>query len=360
MGMKNYFKILLLFTLPLIGYSQNKVESEFNKLYFCSYLPGDIQIPRESSEILISKMEQLVSNNGLGGSNDCNSRFYITCQVSLNSKEVTSTSPSSIIIKSTLTFSIRDYFDKVTYATYSKDITAVGVSEIKVFNNLFSKILVSESGYENFITKAKENIKKYYDSNCESVIRLAKSLRVQGKYDEAIYELSQVPDISKTCHENALSEIENIYQEKIDKECLVALRNAKSIWSSSPNAEGARLVSEIVNQISPFSSCDPDLSILLSDIKAKLTQDQKDAFELKIKKYNDAIELKREALRIDEEDRKRLAAIQKSALKAEYAQKKYEEESGGLLNSIKKLKVILWGEGSSKFLDKKREQYQKK
>ena len=107
-------------------------------------------------------------------------------------------------------------------------------------------------------------------------------------------------------------------------------------------------------------SIDPDLSILLSDIKAKLTQDQKDAFELKIKKYNDAIELKREALRIDEEDRKRLAAIQKSALKAEYAQKKYEEESGGLLNSIKKLKVILWGEGSSKFLDKKREQYQKK
>ena len=58
------------------------------------------------------------------------------------------------------------------------------------------------------------------------------------------------------------------------------------------------------------------------------------------------------------EDKEKITVVEHSEV--EIAQKKYEEESGGLLNSIKKLKVILWGEGSSKFLDKKREQYQKK
>jgi hypothetical protein len=311
-------------------------------------------IPLESHNTLISKLTQIASSYGLGGEADCSSRFYITCSINLIAKEITSTAPSNIIIKTSVLFTIADNVDNVVYSSFSKELNGIGQSEVKAYNNLISKINASEKGISDFIETAKIKIIKYFDANCESIIKTANTLKAQGKYDEAIFELTKVPDISVACYENALNAVERIYQEKIDRECLITLRKANSIWSSSPNVDGARAASEIINQISPFSSCEPDLSKLLGEIKSKLNQDQKNEFDLTIKKYNDAMELKKEALRIYEEDRKRQAAIQKSAIKTDYTQRKAEQSNDQNDIILKKLKIVLWGEDASDFLNKTR------
>jgi len=352
--MKSILKLLTIILLPILGFSQAKEYKDFNKLYFCSNLNKPDNIPLESYNTLISKLTQIASNYGFGGTADCSSRFYITCSINIISKEITSTAPSNIIIKTSVLFSIGDNVENVVYSSFSKELNGIGQSEVKAYNNLISKINASEKGISNFIETAKIKIINYFDANCESIIKTANNLKAQGKYDEAIFELTKVPDISVACYENALNAVERIYQEKIDRECLVTLRRVNSIWSAFPNVDGARAASEIINQISPFSSCEPDLTLLLSEIKNKLTEDQSKDFELNIKKYNDAIELKREALRIDEEDRKRQSAIKRNEIKSEYALKKAELESeGGVINKIKKLKLVLWGENESSYLKEK-------
>jgi hypothetical protein len=260
-----------------------------------------------------------------------------------------------MIIKGIVTFTIYDKFDGVEYASISINISGIGQSEVKAYNSAISKIIPLDKQFDGFVQGAKNNIKNYYASNCETIMKNANNLSAQGLYNEAIFELTKIPDISTECYSHSLDLIEKIYQQKVDKECLLIMRNANAIWSSSPSNEGAKQVAELIDKISPFSSCEPDLTQLLNEIKNKLTADQNKNFDLKIKKYNDAIELKRQALRIDEEERKRQAAIKRVEIKSEYTLKRTEiEKEEGLINKIKKLKLVLWGENESNYLKEKR------
>ena len=175
-----------------------------------------------------------------------------------------------------------------------------------------------------------------------------------------------------------------IYQQKIDKECMLIMRNAKTTWIANQNADGASKVAEIINSISPFSTCEPDASNLMKEISSKLAADEKARWEFQIQKHKDVVKLKEEALRIDEEDRKRQEslqkesqkqqyalqkesqkqqyALQKESQKQQYALQKSDQEAGGVrgfINSITKLKVTLWRDNSEQYLKNKTIDYSK-
>jgi hypothetical protein len=96
-------------------------------------------------------------------------------------------------------------------------------------------------------------------------------------------------------------------------------------------------------------------------------------WEFQVQKHRDAVKLKQEAIRVDEEDRKkRLAlqteeqkqqyALQKAAQKQQYALQKADQEAGGLrgfVNSIAKLKVTLWRETAQDYVNTQRVDYSK-
>jgi hypothetical protein len=164
-----------------------------------------------------------------------------------------------------------------------------------------------------------------------------------------------------------------VYQQKIDKECLLIMRDAKTTWMANPNDSGAAKVAHIINSISPFSTCEPDAGILLNEITQKLQAEKKALWEFQVQKHRDAVKLKQEAIRVDEEDRKkRLAlqteeqkqqyALQKAAQKQQYALQKADQEAGGLrgfVNSIAKLKVTLWRETAQDYVNTQRVDYSK-
>jgi hypothetical protein len=154
--------------------------------------------------------------------------------------------------------------------------------------------------------------------------------------------------------------MEEIYQQKIDKECLLILREANNIWLANPNENGAEKVSEVLNKVSPFSTCEPDVSILMSKIENKLEAIEKANWDFKMKKYNDALELKEkqinlqeEALKQEVELKEKQLYLEKEAQKQEYALKKAEQEVGGFkgfVNSVVKLKMSLWREDSDDYI----------
>jgi hypothetical protein len=346
-----YFLFILL--LYIKGFSQSNEQNDFNKLFFCTYIDDSNSIPKESYSLLNSKLAQIVAKQGLGGKVNCNSRFYVTCNVSLIDKELTSTAPTNVVVRANFFFSIHDSVDKVLYSTYNKVLSGVGRSEIKAYNNLISKIPVEEKGLVEFIDIAKSKIIKYYNANCESIIKVSRALKAQGKYDEAIFELTKIPDISFSCYESALVEIEKIYQEKIDRDCLVLLRKANSVWSASPNSHGANIVSEIINEMSPLSICEPDLSSLLHEIKTKLIEYDKREFDFRIKKYNDALLLAKEALRMYNEDKRRQVSIQQLSITADDIVRNMEKDNHSSINSLRKMKILLWSLSASDFINKK-------
>jgi len=146
-----------------------------------------------------------------------------------------------------------------------------------------------------------------------------------------------------------------IYQKKIDKECLLIMRDAKTTWMANQNATGAEKVARIINSISPFSTCEPDAGNLMNEVQGKLASDEKAKWEFQIQKHKDAVKLKEEALKNEVEDNKRQASIQKDAQKQQYALQKADQEAGGLrglVNSVSKLKMTLWSDDSIDYINK--------
>jgi hypothetical protein len=111
----------------------------------------------------------------------------------------------------------------------------------------------------------------------------------------------------------------------------------------------------------------------MKEIRLKLAADEKAKWEFKIQKHKVEVKLKEEALRIDEEDRKRNAslqeasqkqqyALQKESQKQQYALQKSDQEAGGLrgfVNSITKLKMTLWRDNSEQYLKSQQIDYSK-
>jgi hypothetical protein len=123
---------------------------------------------------------------------------------------------------------------------------------------------------------------------------------------------------------------------------------------ANQNATGAEKVAQIINSISPFSTCEPDAGNLMKEVQGKLAADEKAKWEFQIQKHKDAVKFKEEALRIDEDANKRQASLQKDAQKQQYALQKADQEAGGLrgfVNSISKLKMTLWRDNSNDYIN---------
>ena len=216
----------------------------------------------------------------------------------------------------------------------------------------------------SFIEDGKSKIIDMYNTQCDFIIKDAESYSKKGEYDAAMLKLASVPDVCEKCYVSCMDKMNEIYQQKIDKECLLIMRDAKTTWMANQNSIGAEKVAQIINSISPFSTCEPDAGNLMNEIQAKLAKDEKAKWEFQIQKHKDAVKLKQEALRIDEEhkkealridedDKKRQAYNQKDAQKQQYALQKADQEAGGFrgfVNSIAKLKMTLWRENSNDYI----------
>lgn len=65
--MKNFIAILLLTFVAITTNAQVKLD-DFGRITLNTYLPDNIAIPLEAKNLLITKLNQITSNNGMGGS----------------------------------------------------------------------------------------------------------------------------------------------------------------------------------------------------------------------------------------------------------------------------------------------------
>lgn len=235
-----------------------------------TYIDSSVEERAEgATDVLKNKLDQIVNNNGLSNSF---SRFILTANVVPVTKDVLGTAPTSIAYTLNVSFYIGDGIDGNKFATYSKNIKGVGINETKALINAFKNINTSDSELQSFISKGKKEIVNYYNTRCDVIIKQARLLETQNQFDEAIFILTSVPDACTDCFNKSTAAVQDIFDKKINMECKTKLQEAKLLWASNPTADGANLVSDILKDVNPRSSCYKDVVAFTGSVAKRVLE----------------------------------------------------------------------------------------
>jgi hypothetical protein len=275
--------------------------AQTDQLYISVVQPDRKEIPLEAGKQLERKMVQLLTANGIS-SLDANNRFVITAKADVTSKDIVASTPQRISEKIDFTLLIGDMVENKVFETITFSLIGIGINENKAFIAAINQIKPQNKELVAFLDKAKEEVVYYYSVRCLQIIKQAQQLASNNEYDEAIYQLMQVPDIcdcSKECQDLMIE-----YTTKRNNAKAAQLLNeAKARWAASPTSEGASVVADIISKIPANTDCQSKVESLIDAVNKKLRQDEKRRWEFKMKQYNDGLEReKREyQLRVDQQ-----------------------------------------------------------
>lgn len=301
--MKKIIAVLILTFVAITSNAQVKLD-DFGRIVLNTYLPDNIAIPSEAKSLLLTKLNQITSNNGMGGS-QANPRFIITANVNVGTKDIIAGPPQMIAQNIDITLFVGDAVTNTIFSNTTLSLKGVGTNENKAFIEALKTINPKNKEVLAFLEEGKTKIISYYSTNCDFIIKDAQTLVKQEKYDEAIYQLSLVPDVCKDCYYKCLDTLTQIYQHKIDADCKVKFNEAKVTWTAAQTPNGAEKAGDILSTINPMANCQTDVTAFIKEIDAKLKADEKARWQFKMKQYADKISMQKEQVRIAEEKGKR-------------------------------------------------------
>ena len=275
--MKKIISILILTIAAITSYAQVNLD-DFGRIVLNTYLPDNIAIPIEAKDLLTTKLNQITSNNGMGGS-QANPRFIITANVNVGTKDIIEGPPQMIAQNLDVTLFIGDAVTNTIFSNTTLSLKGVGTNENKAFIEAFKTINEKNKEVLAFLEEGKNKIINYYSTNCDFIIKDATTISDQFKFNEAIYQLMMVPNVCKECYFKAKDTVTLIFNKKIESDCTEKLKEAKLIWAAEPTENGALKVSAIMISIIPSDNCKTEINKLASEIKNKLQLEQKKKYD---------------------------------------------------------------------------------
>lgn len=305
--MKKNIALLILFFVSGSFMSNAQVKlDDFGRIVLNTYLPEDIELPEESKKILLTKLNQIISINGIGGG-QVNPRFILTANVNVGTKDIISGPPQLIAQNLEVTLYVGDAISNTIFSTTSVSLKGIANNENKAFIDALKTINPKNKEISKFLEDGKTKIISFYSTNCDFIIKNSQVLAKQEKFDEAIYTLSLVPEVCKDCYFKCLDTLTAIYQQKIDADCKLKFNKAKVIWASAQTPNGAELAGDVLSTINPIANCQSAIAAFIKVIDTKLKADERARWQFKIKQYQDKIAIKKESMRVAEERSKRNA-----------------------------------------------------
>lgn len=284
------------------GFTKICAESSVGDIYISVIQPERNEIPQEAAKQLENKMHQLITANGIADT-DPNGRFVITAKSYIVTKDIVGGAPQRISQKIDFTFMIGDIIENKVFESYTFSAIGIGINENKSYINAITKMKTNNPQFTAFVEKAKEKILQYYVARCEQIILEAKQQAANHDYQQAIYQLMQVPNICD-CAERCQNLMIEYYDAYTESSAAELLNEAKSKWASAPNADGAAMAADVIAKIPAGTKVQSELDALIAEINQKLREDEKRDWEFKMQQYNDEIaRQKREyALRKEKQD----------------------------------------------------------
>lgn len=230
----------------------------------CSAMPSGI------CEILNQKLSNVISQNGIQ-SQMGQSRFVLTCNVTEESKNVLSTSPTQIAYVLDLHLYIGDGETGTKYISQSFRTKGVGPTEEKAYRNAVKNLQAKSQAMTEFVGKGSSRILDYYENNKEQILSSIRSC-VDGKnLEQAAYELCLIPQES-SYYNDVQALLGKVNGKIVDNQSSSLFLQAKSIWATEQNESSANKVADLVNQIDVNASCYADAHQFMETVKARMEQ----------------------------------------------------------------------------------------
>lgn len=249
-----------------------------------AYIPNQVEgIPDNAKAMLINKLGQLITSNGI--SDDVtNSRFIITPNITVMSKDVIGSAPTKVALNLEMTLYIGDGIAGNLFASESFSLKSVGNNETKAYMQAIKQLKPSNKKLQDFINNGKAKIIDYYNTNCKQLLAESKVMENQNKYEDALSILVSVP-ISSDCFNDVKNKIESLYQKVIDNDCKIKLSEAQAIWTANQDINAANDAGSLLASIDPQAACFKDVQKLFSKIEARVNDLQDRDWKLKLQDF---------------------------------------------------------------------------
>lgn len=234
----SYFILTILSSLIVsadLGFAQDDSNISINV-----FIDEDIaEYPSSSVSMLNNTLKRLVSSSGYGSTNEY-PRFILVPKIDIIDKQVAPTAPPMIAVTLDVTLFLGDGIDGILFENYNEQLKGVGKSEVQAYNMALKKLNPRDKEMVYFLSNGKDKIVSYFNDKCNNIIETSKNKAARGLFDEAIYDLLEVPQIAKECHTNTLKLALSLTKQKLEAKCQSSISNCKSYiarkeWDSAFN-----------------------------------------------------------------------------------------------------------------------------
>lgn len=224
------------------------------KIKLTVLVPEEEGLSTSEMKLIESKLIQMATANGVGGLGG-SPRFVLAPEVTVLSKDVTSTAPSKHILNYDITFYVADIISGTVFASENIQIKGVGESDARAFISAFKSLNVKEARFQKFIKTAQEKILAYYKVHGGDFIKEADMLAAKGEYAQAIAVLASIPTEAEPYYTEAVMKTEKYFQLFLDDECGVPLAMMKSSLGGTFTGEFNETAMNYYAMIPAKSSC---------------------------------------------------------------------------------------------------------
>ena len=248
-------------------------------------------IPPAAANVVLNKLTQIVTRNGLAGS--CfDPRFIITANMVEIDHYVTATTPPMQAYSFSPTLYIGDAATGTLYATCPLGtIKGAGSNDTQAIMQAVKGLRTNSPELQAFIETGKTRIIEWYNTQIDFLISEANSLAGQDKFDEAIALLYTVPSVCKAAFDKAMRAAEQIFQQKIDIEGAQLLNMATHAWNANQSWAGANEAATYLSQIHPLSSVIPQAMDLSSTIAKRVKELDSREWNFAMKQFDASVSL---------------------------------------------------------------------
>jgi len=268
-------QFLMAFSL-LCGYTVASAQIMLSPVFY-STIDG---LNENNGSILEGRLQSLISSMDMVSS--YGGRFVLACKVSALQREITGT---KLIQHLQVSFAVGDNMNDICFGSTTTECIGIGNTEGQAMTSALKNIKANRD-LKDLIASCKTRIIDYYNQNGAAIIKKAKGLIAAKKWEEALYELSAIPQES-SFYPEALSMMENTYVAHINHDAAQILAEAQAVWSADPNpGPGAEEAMAILATIDPSAKCYPQAQALMKRIESRIQK-------VTDKRYNDAVALEK-------------------------------------------------------------------
>ena len=236
-----------------------------------------------NTAILEGRLQSLISSMGMESS--YGGRFVLACKVAALQREVSGT---KLIQHLQVSYAVGDNMSDICFGSTTTECYGIGNTEEQAMTSAL-KSLKATKQLKDLVATSKTRIIDYYNKNGAAIIQRAKGLIAAHKWEEALYELSAIPE-ECSFYPEALAMMEATYTSHINHDAAQVLAEAQAVWSADPNpGPGAEEAMAILATIDPSAKCYPQAQALMKKIEARVQS-------VTDKRYNDAVALEKARL----------------------------------------------------------------